>query len=102
MRTKVQERNKVVTLRKQGKTYLEIQKRVGVSKGTISKWCQTIPLSKKEQQYVTERGKILQDKGRLKVAEQNRTQHETKRERVRVAAAVDYERFKPNHFLLLV
>jgi len=46
--TKINERRKVVELRKEGKTYSEIRKMIKVSKSTLSLWLKTYPLSDKQ------------------------------------------------------
>lgn len=43
--TKIKERRKVITLRKEGKTFSEIKKIVRVSKSTLSIWLKSHPLS---------------------------------------------------------
>lgn len=86
MRSKVQEKSKAVKLRKQGKSYREILTEVKVSKGTLSMWLSNLDLSKKEEQYLVDRSKILQDNGRLKVALQNRERNELRREKIRKKA----------------
>lgn len=45
---KRKERRKVLELRKQGKSYSQIKKEVGVSKSTLSYWLRTHPLNKKQ------------------------------------------------------
>lgn len=101
MRSKVHLRNKAVRLRKQGKSYSEIQKQVPVSKGTLSKWFVYLPLTKKEARYLHERSKILQDNGRLKVAKKNRQQNEARRERIRLMAKADFLKHKDDPFFTL-
>lgn len=41
-------RQKAIELRKQGKTYSEIRKRLGIAKSTLSDWLRGYPLSEKE------------------------------------------------------
>lgn len=101
MHSKVQERHKAIDLRKQGKSYSEILKVVPVSKGTLSKWFQNAPLTKKESKYLQERTQVLQDKGRLKVATQNKEKNEARRERLRTAAKIDFERYKKDPLFLI-
>lgn len=50
--TKINERRKVVELRKKGQTYSEIRKIVKVSKSTLSLWLKTCPLSGKQLERV--------------------------------------------------
>jgi len=46
--TKIKERRKVITLRKEGKTFSEIRKIVKVSKSTLSIWLKPYPLSNEQ------------------------------------------------------
>ena len=101
MNAKVQEREKAIRLRKLGKSYSEIQKQVKVSKGTLSKWFAYLSLSKKEERFLVERSKILQDNGRLKVALRNREVNEARRERVRNRARIDFYKFRDDPFFVL-
>ncbi|PJA55155.1 hypothetical protein CO165_05080 [Candidatus Roizmanbacteria bacterium CG_4_9_14_3_um_filter_33_18] len=50
--TKINERRKVVELRKKGQTYSEIRKIVKVSKSTLSLWLKTYPLSDRQMERV--------------------------------------------------
>lgn len=45
---KIVEKNKAIELRKQGKTYTEIQKRIPVSKSSLSYWLRDIKLTNKQ------------------------------------------------------
>ena len=45
---KLQEKFNAIRLRKQGKSYREIKKRVGVSKGTLSLWLRDIELTHRQ------------------------------------------------------
>lgn len=101
MRTKVQERIEAIKLRKQGKSYREIQSKVDVSKGTLSKWFTNLPLTSKERKYLQDRSLILQDKGRLKTALKNKERNERRRELVRIKADVDFEKHKNDPFFVL-
>lgn len=101
MLSKVQQRHKVIELRRQGKSYKEIMAILPVSKGTISKWCSNLPLTRKEEKYLRERSMVLQDKGRLKVALQNRERNEKRRDKIRLQAQIDFERYKKDPFFLV-
>lgn len=48
------EREQVITLRRSGKTYSEIQKELGIKipKGTLSNWCSKVPLSKSKVERI--------------------------------------------------
>jgi hypothetical protein len=57
---------KVITLRKQGKTYGEIRKSLGLSipKSTLSDWCSSIPLSPEQQELIRRLMRNASDRGR--------------------------------------
>lgn len=101
MDTKVQKRVQATRLRRQGKSYQEIMAKVGVSKGTLSRWLRDIPLTKKEAKFLRERTIILQDNGRLKTALKNKEQSERRRDRARLKAKVDFERYREDPFFTL-
>lgn len=101
MRSKVQDRHKAITLRKQGKSYREIMEKVPVSKGTLSKWFAASPLTKKEAKFLKERVQVLQDKGRIKAAEKNKERYEKQREKIRVNAKIDFRRYQKDPFFAL-
>lgn len=50
---KTQEKEKAISLRKQGKTYSEILSVVPIAKSTLSLWLQSMDLSKKQKQRIT-------------------------------------------------
>lgn len=43
---KILEKNKAIALRRNGKTYREIQRRIPVSKGTLSYWLRDVKLNR--------------------------------------------------------
>lgn len=47
--------NKAVALRRQGFSYQEILKIIPVGKGTISRWCRNIPLTKEQKERLREK-----------------------------------------------
>lgn len=63
MHTKARERERAITLRKQGKTYAEILAEVPVSKSTLSLWLRDVGLGNKQQQRLTEKKRIAQLRG---------------------------------------
>lgn len=101
MRLKVRERNEAIRMRRQGKSYREIMSKISVSKGTLSKWLSNLPLSKKEERFLKERSLVLQDNGRLKTALKNREKNELRRDRYRVKAKADFEKYKEDPFFVL-
>ena len=58
-------KEKVVTLRKSGLSYSEILKKIPVAKSTLAAWLQSVNLSKKQKQRLTERKKQAQLRGAL-------------------------------------
>lgn len=101
MHMKVRERNEAIRMRKQGKSYREIMEKIDVSKGTLSKWLANLPLSKKEERFLKERSMVLQDNGRLKTALKNKANNERRRDRYRVKAKADFEKYKDDPFFVL-
>lgn len=55
MSAKLAERNKAIELRKQGFSYREILGEVSVAKSTLALWLQSVDLSKKQKQRLTEK-----------------------------------------------
>lgn len=49
---KVKERNKAIALRKQGQSIKDIARLLGVSKGSVSLWCQDILLTAKQKEVL--------------------------------------------------
>jgi len=60
---KIQEKEKAIQLRRQGKTYSEILKVVPVAKSTLSIWLQSVDLSKKQKQIITKKRLACSKKG---------------------------------------
>lgn len=60
---KIEDRNKAIQLRKEGKTYGEILKEIDVSKSTLSLWLRSVGLAKKQKQLITEKRRAAQQKG---------------------------------------
>lgn len=70
---RIEDRNKAIELRKQGKSYNEIRGIISnLSKGTLSVWLRDIDLTKEQQIALKKRAKTKCDKGRLKGAETNK------------------------------
>lgn len=63
MMNKKEEKQKAISLRRKGKTYSEILSVVPVSKSTLSIWLQSVNLSKKQKQRITEKKLISAQKG---------------------------------------
>ena len=52
---KIKEKEKAIILRKRGMTYSEILDVVSVAKSTLALWLQSVNLSKKQKQRITEK-----------------------------------------------
>src|SRR3989344_966741 len=52
---KIQEKEKAILLRKEGFSYTEILEQVPVAKSSLSLWLQSVGLSKKQKQRLTEK-----------------------------------------------
>ena len=52
---KTQEKQRAITLRKQGLSYNEILKKVPVSKSSLSLWLRSVGLAKEQKQRLTEK-----------------------------------------------
>jgi transposase len=56
---KVLEKDKAIELRKQGKTYTEIQKRIPISKSCLSYWLRDIKLNREQlKKYIKKISKL--------------------------------------------
>jgi len=86
MKLRVQEKQEALKLRKQGRSYKEIMKRVPVSKSTLSGWLTHLKLTTEQEAALEKRSKIIQDRGRLKAALTNR-KNRIRREQEAVSAA---------------
>ncbi len=63
---------KTKELRKQGYSVKELQEMIGVSRGTISRWIQNVPLSTKAQKRLADRSTAARIKSALTIREQTR------------------------------
>ena len=61
--TRIIDRQKAIELRKQGKTYNEIKKILGISKSTLSNWLSGYPLSKQQLGLIEKEAKNNKDLG---------------------------------------
>lgn len=80
---KSQEKEKAISLRKQGKTYSEILSVISVAKSTLSIWLNSVDLSKKQKQKIS-KAKLAgsrrggQAKKKQRIERQNKIFEETK------------------------
>ena len=69
---KLQEKKEVLALRNQGLSYREIQKKVPLSKDTISRWCKNILLTSEQSKKLIENRILGQHKGSIVAANNKR------------------------------
>lgn len=67
VRIKIDLKNKAVELRKTGLSYSEILKEIPVAKSTLSLWLQSVGLSKKQKQRLTDKKLAAMKRGWIKV-----------------------------------
>jgi len=69
---KVKEKQLALKLRRQGKSIKDIAAKVGVSKGSVSAWCQEVVLTQKQSALLKKKQIAAGDKGRIIGAEMNK------------------------------
>jgi hypothetical protein len=72
MRLLVSEKERAITLRKQGRSYRDILVEVPVAKSTLSEWLKDLPLTEAEKGYLKTRLDTNISRGRIKAATANR------------------------------
>ena len=65
--SKVIERGRAITLRRDGYSYGEILRHVPVAKSTLSLWLRSVGLSKKQKQHLTEKKLLAIERGWTKI-----------------------------------
>jgi len=68
MKSKVQEKEKAIFLRRKGCSYNEIIQDVSVAKSTLSNWLKDLPLTEKEKRCLKQRRDSNISRGRIKAA----------------------------------
>jgi len=68
MKTKVQEKEKAIQLRKMGNSYKDILSQISVSKSSISSWLKDLPTTIEEKKLLKERTDSNISRGRIKSA----------------------------------
>jgi len=63
MHAKMKQKEKAISLRKRGKTYSEILKKVPVAKSTLSLWLRDVGLAKKQKQRISKKRREAQIRG---------------------------------------
>lgn len=94
MKSKVQEKEKAIELRKKGYSYNEILHEVAVAKSSLSLWLKDLPLTQSEKEYLHTRKGGNISRGRIKVATILHEKRLKRDEIVRKEATDEYERYK--------
>jgi hypothetical protein len=71
---KLNEKEKAISLRKQGYSYSQIREKINVSKSTLSLWCRDIKLNKSQKQKILNKRNKSALKGSIKAAKIKREQ----------------------------
>lgn len=101
MKSKFEQREKAIELRKQGFSYKEILAKVPVSKASLSGWFKNFPLLPEEKAQLDQRVKVNLQKGRESAAVSNRW-HRIERENIeRVEAKKIYNENKGDSSFIL-
>jgi len=69
---RIKEKNKVLKLRRKGRSINEIVKKLSVPKSTVSQWCRDIQLTQEQIERLTKRQESGSYKGRMKFLERIR------------------------------
>lgn len=72
MKSRLEQKNQAIELRKSGLSYGEIQKTIKVSKGLLSGWLQNLELSDAQKIALKKHGEDVQNRGRLRAAITNK------------------------------
>ena len=72
MKSRLESKKQAIELRKSGLTYLEIGKKLHISKGLLSNWFKKIPFSEKEVLVIKKHSQEVQDRGRLRASITNK------------------------------
>ena len=96
---RVLEKSKAINLRKQGYTYREILNIIpGISKGTLSYWCNRIDLTTDELKKIESRSRERSEKARLDAALTNRRKRREREEIITDVAKKEFNRYKNEEF----
>ena len=94
MKSRVQDKQKAIELRKQGYSYTEIMNQVSVGKGTLSSWQRLLDLSDEQLLDLERRSKDKRDKGRSKAVLVNRAKRFSRVELAEKEALQEFESYK--------
>lgn len=96
MKTKVQERERALELRKLGYSYKDILKEISVSKSTISSWLKDLPTTAEEKRYLKDRVDANISRGRIKSATANRRNRLERDQIIFEEAKKQFDQYKNN------
>lgn len=94
MKSKVQEKEKAMELRRSGYSYNDILKEVHVAKSSLSLWLKDLPLTSLEKEYLRKRKDKNISRGRIKVAAILREKRLKREDAVCKEAVEEYARYK--------
>ncbi len=97
MHSKINEKDKAITMRKEGKTYSEIRKVVPVAKSTISLWLRDVGLAKAQKQHITTKRMDAQKRG----AETKRRQRLERTQGIYATASNEVGKLSQRELLLI-
>jgi len=69
---KIRKKKLVIELRKKGYSYSEISKRTSISKSTLSAWCKSVSLTKKQTDIIEKKRLLGAERGRIVAAKRKR------------------------------
>ncbi|MBI3046259.1 MAG: helix-turn-helix domain-containing protein [Candidatus Harrisonbacteria bacterium] len=89
-----------IKLRKQNKSYDEINKILGISKSTLAGWLKNDPSSKKAKLFLNSKSNKKVAERIQKFVEENRKRHENRRKDIRNEAIKQFEILQKDHLFI--
>ena len=96
MKSKLEEKQQVIKLRKLGYTYNEILAEVPVARSSVSLWCKDLPLNKEEQEILRQRKDSNISKGRVRAAVSNKRNRLVREEQYLSEAKIVFQTHQNN------
>lgn len=97
---KVLERNKAIELRRQGKTYTEIQKIIPVCKSSLSYWLRNIELTSEQRERIQYKNQLIK-KSFIEYNELKKREAEKRRNNIKDAAKKEINKISQRELKLL-
>ncbi len=94
MKSKVQEKQKSIEMRRKGASYKEILEHVDVSKSTLSNWLKDLPLTEDEKDVLKKRTDSNISRGRIKAASANRQNRLIREQLEFTEAQKEFDKYK--------